>query len=111
MAAVAEVGIPKVNKGTRTPVAAALLAASGPATPSIAPLRNSSGCLVSFVSVAYERKVGISEPPAGMVPKGKPIAVARSHGGHERFQSSADMRSEPFSFSSVSVTRLWYAAT
>jgi len=66
-------------------VAAALFAASGPATPSIAPLPNSSGCLVSLRSVAYERKVGISEPPAGMVPKGKPIAVARSHAGQERF--------------------------
>ena len=34
-----------------TPAAEALLAASGPATPSIAPLPNSSGCLVSRFSV------------------------------------------------------------
>src|SRR5262245_3134312 len=111
MAAVAEVGIPRVSNGTKTPVAAALFAASGPATPSIAPLPNSSGCLVSFFSVAYERKVGISAPPAGMVPNGKPIAVARNHAGQERRQSDADIISEPRSFSIVSTTRLWYAAT
>src|SRR6186997_257698 len=107
MAAVADVGIPKVNKGTRTPVAEALFAASGPATPSMAPLPNSSGCLESFFSTVYERKVGISAPPAGMVPNGKPIAVARNQAGQERFQSSADIRIEPFTFSMVSVRRLW----
>jgi len=41
-AAVAEVGIPMVSSGTSTPVNAALFAASGPATPSIAPWPNSS---------------------------------------------------------------------
>ena len=41
-AAVADVGIPNVNNGINTPAAAALFAASGPATPSIAPLPNSS---------------------------------------------------------------------
>ena len=30
-----------------------------------------------------------------MVPNGKPIAVARSHAGQERFQSAADIRIEP----------------
>ncbi len=50
IAAVAEVGNPSVSSGTSTPAAEALLAASGPATPSIAPLPNSSGCLVSFFS-------------------------------------------------------------
>ena len=47
----AEVGIPSVNKGINTPAAAALFAASGPATPSMAPLPNSSECLESFFSV------------------------------------------------------------
>ena len=47
-AAVAEVGMPKVNNGINTPAAAALFAASGPATPSIAPFPNSSGFLLSF---------------------------------------------------------------
>ncbi len=49
-AAVALVGSPRVSIGTRVPAADALLLASGPATPSIAPLPNSSGCLDSRFS-------------------------------------------------------------
>ena len=37
-----------------------------------------------------------------MVPNGKPIAVARSHAGHERLQSEADIKIEPRTFSIVS---------
>ena len=47
IAAVAVVGRPSVSSGTSVPAADALLAASGPATPSIAPWPNSSGCLAS----------------------------------------------------------------
>ena len=50
IAAVALVGSPSVSSGTSVPAADALFAASGPATPSIAPLPNSSGCLVSAFS-------------------------------------------------------------
>jgi hypothetical protein len=50
-AAVAVVGRPRVSIGTRPPAAEALLVASGPATPSMAPWPNSSGCLDSFFSV------------------------------------------------------------
>src|SRR3990172_1080025 len=95
MAAVADVGSPSASSGTSTPATAALLAASGPATPSMAPLPNSSGCLASFFSAKYDRKVGISVPPAGSAPNGKPIAVPRSHGFHDRFQSSRVMNREP----------------
>ena len=52
IAAVAVVGRPSVRSGSSVPAAEALLAASGPATPSMAPLPNSSGCLDSFFSVA-----------------------------------------------------------
>ena len=52
MAAVADVGSPSVRSGTRTPVTAELLVASGPATPSIAPVPNSSGC---FGELALDR--------------------------------------------------------
>jgi hypothetical protein len=45
IAAVAVVGRPSVSSGTSVPAAEALLAASGPATPSMAPWPNSSGCL------------------------------------------------------------------
>ena len=88
IAEVALVGRPSDSIGTMVPAALALLAASGPATPSIAPRPNSSGCLESFFSVMYDRKVGISAPPAGMTPNGKPNAVPRSHGFQDRFQSS-----------------------
>ena len=52
IAVVAEPGMPSVSIGTIAPVAAALLADSGPATPSIAPLPNSSGCFETFFSTA-----------------------------------------------------------
>ena len=50
IAAVAVVGRPRVSSGTSVPAAEALLAASGPATPSMAPWPNSSGCLASAFS-------------------------------------------------------------
>lgn len=50
-AAVAFVGRPSDSIGTMVPAALALLAASGPATPSMAPRPNSSGYLLSFFSV------------------------------------------------------------
>jgi hypothetical protein len=50
IAAVADVGIPSVSSGTSVPLNDALSAASGPATPSIAPLPNCSGCAVSRFS-------------------------------------------------------------
>ena len=80
---------PRVSSGTSTPAAAALLAASGPATPSIAPWPNSSFAspFASRRSPAEERNVETSAPPAGIVPMGKPIAVPRSHGRHDRAQS------------------------
>ena len=77
-------------------------AASGPATPSIAPLPNSSGCLVSRLSVEYDKNVGISAPPAGSAPIGKPNRVPRSHGFQDRCQSSLVIQSEPRTGSIVS---------
>ena len=48
--ALLELGIPKVNKGINAACAEALLADSGPATPSITPVPNFSGCLDTFFS-------------------------------------------------------------
>ena len=50
-------------------------------------------------------KVGISEPPAGIVPKGKPMAVPRSHAGQERLQSARDMRIDPVIFCTLPEVR------
>src|ERR1700741_2603489 len=94
-AAVALVGRPSDSMGTKVPAAEALLAASGPATPSMAPLPNSSLCLEGRFSGMYERNVGSSAPPAGSAPNGKPYAVPRSHGFHDRFQSSRPIHGRP----------------
>ena len=55
--------------------------------------------------------MGISAPPAGSVPNGKPSKVPRSHGFHERAQSCALIITEPLNFSSLSIVRLRYVAT
>ena len=47
----ADPGMPRVNSGTMAPAVAELLAASGPATPSIAPLPNRSGSRESCFSM------------------------------------------------------------
>jgi hypothetical protein len=39
--------------------------------------------------------VPISAPPAGIAPIGKPMAVPRSHGFHDRRQSSRVIQTEP----------------
>ncbi len=52
IAVVPEPGMPSVSSGTMAPPVEALLADSGPATPSMAPLPNCSGCLEKRFSVA-----------------------------------------------------------
>ena len=49
-ATVGEAGMPRVKSGISAPLAWALLAVSGPATPSIIPVPNRSGCLDTFFS-------------------------------------------------------------
>src|SRR6185369_5469219 len=95
MAAVAVVGSPRASSGTSVPAAAALLAASGPATPSMAPWPNWLGSRASRRSIAYERNVGISAPPAGSAPSGNPITAPRSHGFHDLDHSSLVIQSDP----------------
>ena len=102
-------GSPRVSIGTRVPAAEALLLASGPATPSMAPWPNSSLCLDRRFSVTYDRNVGISAPPAGSAPNGKPSAVPRSHGFHERLQSSRFMKARPVGMMSGGRWRRWAA--
>jgi hypothetical protein len=45
-------GIPSVRSGIKAPPVAALLAASGPATPWMTPVPNFSGCFEIFFSTA-----------------------------------------------------------
>src|SRR5437763_16000407 len=55
-AVIGPVGRPSASIGTNAPVEAALLAASGPATPATAPLPKSSGCLESRRSTPEDRQ-------------------------------------------------------
>src|SRR3954451_9382609 len=103
-AAVALVGRPSDSIGTSVPAAEALLAASGPATPSIAPLPNSASCPLRFASrfsVMYDKHVGSSAPPAGRALKGKPTAGPRSHGSHGRPQSPGLTHGRPTGMTSA----------
>src|SRR5690606_41278445 len=86
---------PGVGLAASVPAAAALAVESGPATPSVAPLPNSSLRRDSRFSVTYDRKVGISAPPAGTAPNGNPITGPRSHGFHERRTSSRFSHGRP----------------
>jgi hypothetical protein len=68
--------------------AAALFAASGPATPSIAPWPSSSRWRETFRSTPYEANDAIVAAGPGMRPTRKPTAVPRSIGGTARRISS-----------------------
>src|SRR5262245_51342669 len=95
IAVVPEPGIPSASSGTILPPALALLAASGPATPSIAPFPNSEGFFEAFRSVLYDRKVETVAPAPGRTPTKNPIRDPRIHAGHDRRHSSAVIRSPP----------------
>src|SRR5690606_30903300 len=87
-AATAVGGRPRGSLVGSVPAADALPVDSGPATPSMAPLPNSSARRDSRFSVTYDRNVGISAPPAGTAPNGNPITGPRSHGFQDRRTSS-----------------------
>ena len=65
IAVVAEPGMPSVSIGTIAPVAAALLADSGPATPSIAPWPNSSRVLRDLLLERVREEGRDRRPGAG----------------------------------------------
>ena len=79
--------MPRVSIGTMAPADAALFADSGPATPSIAPFPNSSGCLETFFSTAYAKKEAMVEPAPGRTPTRKPRTVPRAIAQRLRAQS------------------------
>src|SRR3990172_8035843 len=81
-------GMPSVSIGMKEVCAPALLADSGPATPSMAPLPNCAECFDNFFSSAYEANEPMIEPLPGRMPTAEPSAVPRRIGGIMRFQSS-----------------------
>ena len=80
-------GIPSVSSGMNDDVAAALLAVSGAATPSMAPRPNRSGCLETRFSVAYAARDAITAPPPGNTPRKKPISEPRPMAPEDCFRS------------------------
>ena len=94
-AVVPDPGMPRVIIGMRAPTLEALLAASGAARPSIAPLPNSSGCLEKLFSLLYAISAAIVPPAPGKAPMKNPSGVARRMAGQERFQSSLVKRILP----------------
>ena len=65
-------GNPNVNNGTIAAELAALLADSGPATPSTAPLPNSSGLLLTFFQLHRTRTSKLQQPAQGLNHTGNP---------------------------------------
>ena len=81
-------GKPSDRSGIMPPPAAALLAASGPATPSMAPVPSSARCLLTFFSTPYETNEAMVAAGPGIRPTRKPSTVPRTIGGTERRISS-----------------------
>ena len=74
-------GMPIVSSGMNDDVAAALLADSGPATPSIAPRPKRDGSFATRFSAAYAARLAITAPPPGSTPRKKPMTEPRADRG------------------------------
>jgi hypothetical protein len=81
------VGIPRVNRGTKAPPEAELLADSGPANPAIIPVPNFSGVLEHRLSIAYEAKEASVALPPGRTPMKKPMKDPLMMGHLDSIQS------------------------
>lgn len=73
-------GNPRVRSGMNEVCAAALLADSGAATPSIAPWPKRCGVLLIRFSTEYEVNEASTWPPPGRMPSSEPMAVPRRTG-------------------------------
>ena len=92
-----EPGTPSVSSGTIEPQVAALLAASGPATPSIMPVPNFSGVFEMRFSTVYDSMVAMVAPAPGNTPLKNPIRPPRRIGMIERPHSSRVNHRRPLS--------------
>ena len=82
-----DAGMPSARRWTKAPQLSALTAASGPATPSIAPFPNFSGVFERCFSVTYDSMAEIVPPRPGAAPQKKPIPHPRRIAGNASFQS------------------------
>ena len=83
----AELGMPSVSSGTIAPAVAALLAASGPARPAMAPLPNFSGVLETDFSTLYDISDATVAPAPGVAPTKKPRNEPRRIGHRDSRRS------------------------
>ena len=81
-------GMPSVSTGMNEVCAPALLADSGPATPSMAPLPKRDGSLAIFFSRVYAAKDASTAPPPGRMPSAEPRPVPRRTAFQESLRSS-----------------------
>ena len=75
---VPEPGTPSVSMGTKEPVAAELLAASGAATPRMSPLPKVPSVSVRLFSIEYVMALAMVAPAPGSTPTAKPTTLERS---------------------------------
>src|SRR5262245_22714095 len=80
--------MPSESTGMMLPATAALLADSGPATPSMAPLPKPSGYADIRFSRAYDMNDAVTGPPPGTRPNRNPNPLPRRMGRHEARQSA-----------------------
>ena len=88
VAVVFEPGMPSANVGTMAPADEALFADSGPATASIAPCPNFSGCSETRFSNAYDKNDAIVAPAPGNTPMKNPSTLPRRIAQREAIQSA-----------------------
>ena len=81
-------GRPSDSSGMNDVCAAALLADSGAATPSMTPVPNFFGSFERFFSTEYDVKLASTCPPPGSTPRTEPSAVPRRTGIRMRRKSS-----------------------
>lgn len=82
-------GMPRVSVGMNEVWAAALFAASGEATPSIAPALKRAGSRAIFFSSVYAANEDSAGPVPGRRPKNAPTPGPRSAGQNAAFKSRA----------------------
>ncbi len=88
IAVAGEKGIPSDSSGTMAPAVAPLLAASGPATPSMAPCPKRSGVFETLRSSVYEMKVASTLVGPGISPVKNPTREPRAIGAADCRHSS-----------------------
>src|SRR6185312_9393526 len=86
-AVVPEPGIPSVSSGTSAPPVSELFAPSGAATPSTAPLPNSSGRRDTAFSTPYEMNEAMVEPAPGRTPIRNPSTEPCTNAKRQSFRS------------------------